>query len=232
MRRATARLPSSQGDPQVDNTDVYAFVSPDSPTTSRSSPTGSPSRSPNGGPNFYPFATDAHYDINIDNNGEATANITYRWTFTSHYRSSNTFLYNTGVVNNLDDPTLNFYQTYNLEKIVNGGPADDPRVQRAGRPVERRARRRCPTTRRCATRRSPRSRPAGKTFAGQADDPFFLDLRVFDLLYGANLKEVGHDTLAGYNVNTIALQVPKTELARPATAATSSASGAPPSGRA
>src|SRR5207237_534846 len=27
----------------------------------------------------------------------------------------------------------------------------------------------------------------GKTFAGPADDPFFLDLRVFDLLYGANL---------------------------------------------
>src|SRR5262249_20641771 len=53
----------------------------------------------------------------------------------------------------------------------------------------------------------------GKTFAGQADDPFFLDLRVFDLLYGANLTEVGQDTVRGYNVNTIALQVPKSELA-------------------
>ena len=53
----------------------------------------------------------------------------------------------------------------------------------------------------------------GKTFAGQADDPFFLDLRVFDLLYGGDLSEVGQDTLAGYNVNTIVLQVPKSELA-------------------
>src|SRR5262249_18842363 len=43
--------------------------------------------------------------------------------------------------------------------------------------------------------------------------PFFLDLRVFDLLYGANLKETGHDTLAGYNVNTIALQVPFKDVA-------------------
>ncbi|MFD8820731.1 DUF4331 domain-containing protein, partial [Streptomyces sp. NPDC059627] len=42
----------------------------------------------------------------------------------------------------------------------------------------------------------------------QADDPFFADLRVFDLLYGGNLSEVGNDTLKGYNVNTIALQVP------------------------
>jgi uncharacterized membrane protein YgcG len=52
-----------------------------------------------------------------------------------------------------------------------------------------------------------------KTFAGQADDPFFLDLRVFDLLYGTTLKEAGTDTLSGYNVNTIALQVPKSDLA-------------------
>lgn len=53
----------------------------------------------------------------------------------------------------------------------------------------------------------------GQTFAGQADDSFFLDLRVFDLLYGTNLKEVGNDTLDGYNVNTLAIQVPKKELA-------------------
>jgi hypothetical protein len=53
----------------------------------------------------------------------------------------------------------------------------------------------------------------GQVFAGQADDPFFLDLRVFDLLYGGNLSEVGNDTLHGYNVQTIALQVPSKQLA-------------------
>jgi hypothetical protein len=53
----------------------------------------------------------------------------------------------------------------------------------------------------------------GKTYVGQADDPFFLDLRVFDLLYGADLSEAGHDTLDGYNVNTIALQVPNSDIA-------------------
>ena len=75
--------------------------------------------------------------------------------------------------------------------------------------------------------------PGGwKVFAGQADDPFFLDLRVFDLLYGGDLSEVGQDTLAGYNVNTIALQVPfKRRGAEAATppATRSSACGAPPS---
>ncbi|WP_203702474.1 DUF4331 domain-containing protein, partial [Asanoa iriomotensis] len=53
----------------------------------------------------------------------------------------------------------------------------------------------------------------GKSYVGQAEDPFFLDLRVFDLIYGGNLSERGQDTLAGYNVQSIALQVPKTALA-------------------
>ncbi|MEO5898561.1 MAG: DUF4331 domain-containing protein, partial [Ilumatobacteraceae bacterium] len=53
----------------------------------------------------------------------------------------------------------------------------------------------------------------GKGFVGQSDDPFFLDLRVFDLLYGGDASKVGQDTLAGYNVNQIALQLPKAALA-------------------
>lgn len=53
----------------------------------------------------------------------------------------------------------------------------------------------------------------GKTYTGQAEDPFFADLRVFDLLYGGDLSERGQDTLVSYNVNTIAIQVPKKQLA-------------------
>ncbi len=67
-----------------------------------------------------------------------------------------------------------------------------------------------------ATLRAQAVRPlagGGQVFAGQADDPFFLDLRVFDLLYGGNLSEVGNDTLRGYNVQTVALQVPSKQLA-------------------
>ena len=52
-----------------------------------------------------------------------------------------------------------------------------------------------------------------RTFAGQAEDPFFLDLRVFDLLYGGDFSESGDDTLAGFNVNSVALQVPRNALA-------------------
>ena len=61
---------------------------------------------------------------------------------------------------------------------------------------------------------------ASKVLAGQADDSFFLDLRVFDLLYGApddppaGFDEAGDDTLKGFNVNTLALQVPESLLAK------------------
>jgi hypothetical protein len=51
------------------------------------------------------------------------------------------------------------------------------------------------------------------TLATQTEDPFFLDLRIFDLLYGGDLSERGEDTLGGYNVNSIVLEVPKSEVA-------------------
>ena len=52
----------------------------------------------------------------------------------------------------------------------------------------------------------------GQAFAGQADDPFFLDIRVFDLLYGGDLSETGVDSLDGKNVNSIGLQLPTASL--------------------
>jgi len=61
------------GDAPVDNMDVDAFVSPDGPDTTTIVANWYPFEEPNGGPNFYPWATDAHYDIN--NNGDARADL-------------------------------------------------------------------------------------------------------------------------------------------------------------
>jgi hypothetical protein len=203
--------PLVAGEPQLDNTDVYAFVSPDAPNTVTMIANWVPFEEPNGGPNFYPFANDAAYDINIDNDGDARADLIYRWTFNDTYRSKNTFLYNTNVVTSLDDPDLNFLQTYKLEAItetgstvlVNNGRAAPSRVGRASMPNYG-----------ALADSAITSLPGGgRTFAGQADDPFFLDLRIFDLLYGGDFSEVGQDTVRGYNVNTIAIQVPKSALA-------------------
>jgi Domain of unknown function (DUF4331) len=208
--------PLISGQPQYDNTDVYAFVSPDKPGTTTLVANWLPFEDPAGGPNFYKFATDAHYDIHIDNDGDSQIDLTYRWTFKDHYKSKNTFLYNTGPVRSLDDPNLNFSQTYNLslirrvhgtaistQRLASNVPVAPSNVGQASMPDY-------PALRAQAVR--PLA-SGGQVFAGQADDPFFLDLRVFDLLYGGNLTEVGNDTLHGYNVQTIALQVPSKQLA-------------------
>ncbi len=203
--------PNSATEPQVDATDLYMFVSPDKSDTVTFVSNWIPFEEPAGGPNFYPWSTDAKYDINIDNNGDAKADIVYRWSFSSNYKSTDTFLYNTGPVNDLADATLNFTQSYKLERIagtdvkvlIDGAPVAPSHVGKASMPDY-------------AKLRSQAIKPTsdgGQTFAGQADDSFFLDLRIFDLLYGGNLKEVGNDTLDGYNVNTLAIQVPKSELA-------------------
>jgi len=205
--------PLIAGDPPVDNTDVYAFVSPDKPDTVTLVANWYPFQEPNGGPNFYPWATDARYDINIDNDGDARPDLTYRWTFTNQdKRGKSTFLYNNGPVTSLDDENLLFKQSYTLEVIDGNGRSK--RLLKSGRVAP--------------SNTGPASMPdyaglrdqaitdvpgGGKSFVGQADDSFFLDLRVFDLLYGGNLSEVGQDTLKGYNVNTIALQLPKSALA-------------------
>jgi hypothetical protein len=205
--------PLISADPAVDNTDLYAFVAGDQPDFVTVIANYYGFQEPNGGPNFYPWATDAHYDINIDNDGDAVPDLTYRLTFKTYdKRGGDTFLYNNGVVSSLDDENLLFRQTYTLEQLDDGGgkkvlikdgavapsivgPASMPYFQ----PLRDQA--------------ITKLQGGGQVYAGPADDPFFADLRVFDLLYGANLSEVGQDTLKGYNVNTIALQIPKHMLA-------------------
>ncbi|MFD4413970.1 DUF4331 domain-containing protein [Streptomyces sp. NPDC058466] len=203
--------PLISGQPQYDNTDVYAFVSPDKPNTTTIVANWIPFEEPAGGPNFYTFADDAQYDIHIDNDGDAQGELVYRYTFKTHRKNGNTFLYNTGPVTSLDDPDLNITQTYDIDllrlhdqklvsrtKVADDVPVAPSNVGKASMPDYG------------TLRDQAVYKLAGgsTTFAGQADDPFFLDLRVFDLLYGGNLTEVGRDTLKGYNVNSIALQVP------------------------
>ncbi|SEO98730.1 DUF4331 domain-containing protein [Amycolatopsis saalfeldensis] len=205
--------PLIAADPPVDNTDVYAFVSPDKPDTVTLVANWYPFEEPNGGPNFYPWATDAHYDIKIDSDGDGKPDLTYRWTFkTDDRRGKSTFLYDNGPVTSLTDENLLFRQTYSLDVIDRYGRSENL-VRSANAAPSNTGAASMPNYGALRDQAITNLPGGGKTFAGQADDPFFLDLRVFDLLYGGNLSEVGQDTLRGYNVNTIALQVPKSALA-------------------
>ncbi len=204
--------PLISGDPQADTTDVYAFVSPDAPDTVTLITSWSPFENPQGGPNFYKFGDSVLYNINIDNTGDGVEDIVYQLDFTSQVKNPNTFLYNTGPIKSIDDANRNFSQTYTLSRIENGnrvltagpmltmydnvGPASAPSYGGFGSGIYA----------------FNQQGGTAHVFAGQTDDPFFLDLRVFDLLYGANLSEAGNDSLAGYNVHSIAIRVPKSSL--------------------
>jgi Domain of unknown function (DUF4331) len=211
--------PLTAADPQIDNTDVYAFVSPDRPKSVTLVSSWIPFEEPAGGPNFYLWAEHTNYDINIDNDGDARPDIIYRWNFTTHYRNANSFIYNNGPVTSLNDKNLLVYQTYNLTRIMwkGNGHADRDRLLHDAKVV--------PSNVGAASMPGYNSNlfDAGvisahhgiKSWVGQSDDPFFLDLRVFDLLYGGNLSEAGDDTLPGFNVNTFAIQVPKGQVRGP-----------------
>jgi len=206
--------PLISSDPQADTTDVYAFVSPDAPDSVTLISSWIPFEDPAGGPNFYRFGDNVLYEFKVDNNGDAVEDITYQFRFTSQTRNPNTFLYNTGpITTGMADPNRNLYQTYTVTRLEgsrvafttapmltmydNVGRASTPDYGGRGSGIYA----------------FPQSDgTAANVFAGQTDDPFFLDLRVFDLLYGANFSEAGTDTLAGFNVHSIALRVPKSSL--------------------
>ncbi|MFD1540256.1 DUF4331 domain-containing protein [Nonomuraea guangzhouensis] len=204
--------PMIAGDPRNDNTDVYAFVSPDKADTVTLLSNWIPFQEPQGGPNFYTFDTKSRYNIKIDNDGDAKPDIVYQWTFRDEDRRGNdTFLYNNGPVTSLHDENLLFRQRYTLKRLtengsrtlVSNGIVAPSNVGPASMPDYGTLR-----------AQSLKSLPhGGKAYAGQSDEAFFLDLRVFDLLYGGNLTEVGQDTTKGYNVSTLAVQVPASDLA-------------------
>lgn len=205
--------PLTSADPQIDQTDLYAFTSPDDPSSVTFVSSWIPFEEPAGGPNFYTFSDGVRYDVNISNDADAKPEIIYRWIFDTHYRNPNTFLYNTGQVTSLNDSDLNIYQTYDLLKVVPGKTPQRLLNDKLVAPSDVGAAS-FPDYEAVSNEAVTPLATGGKAWVGQSDDPFFLDLRVFDLLYGADFSEVGDDTLEGFNVNTMALQIPKAELAK------------------
>ncbi|MGH2678625.1 MAG: DUF4331 domain-containing protein, partial [Actinomycetota bacterium] len=227
--------PLISSDPQVDTTDVYAFRSPDSPETVTLLASWLPFEEPAGGPNFYAFDDNAMYDLNVSNDGDPKPEIVFRFDFTDSYRNPNTFLYNTGPVDSLSDGDLNFFQTYDLHKLTfkkgtkkikkQNGTTKTKKVLKTKRELLVDDGTVAPSDVGDASMDDyenelflPAVTPVsggGQAFAGQSDDPFFLDLRIFDLLYGGmGFPESGDETLDGFNVQTTALQVPRSLVAR------------------
>ena len=102
-------------DPLADNTDVYAFRSPDDSTKVTLIANYIPFELPEGGPNYYNFGTGIRYEIHVKNQTTTTGDdITYRFTFTSQIQDSSTFF-------NIRLGAQNLKTVYKLEKSTNGG---------------------------------------------------------------------------------------------------------------
>ena len=205
--------PLTSADPTIDATDLYAFVPEGAPNKVALVGSWIPFEEPAGGPNFYLWAEKTAYDINIDNDGDARADVVYRWRFKTHRANPDSFIYNNGQVTSLDDENLLISQTYDLTRIRNGNrtlllddaPVVPSNVGEASMPGYNAD----------LFDAGVQTFGGSSSWVGQSDDPFFLDLRVFDLLYGADFGEAGDDTLDGFNVNTMVLQVPKGQLRGP-----------------
>ena len=222
--------PEISKDPSADNTDVYAFVSPDKPDTVTLIANFIPFELPYGGPNFNEFADDVEYDINISNSGDANADIVYRFKFTTTVRNPKTFLYNTGPISSPTDANWNRPQTYSLTKRVRKGKSTTYTATSLGTALS------CPPVNvgvhstpdyPSIAEQSYHTLDGGRTvFAGQRADGFHVDLgSIFDLgdlrpfqgAYNSGIPPVlanmpGVNGLKDLNVHTIALQVPISEL--------------------
>ncbi|HKE16274.1 MAG TPA: DUF4331 domain-containing protein [Kofleriaceae bacterium] len=201
--------PAIAEDQFADNTDVYTFISPENPDNLVIVANYVPLLIPSSGPNFYKFSDNVAYDLHFDNNGDAKDDLVVRYLFKTTIQNGNTFLYNTGAIASLDDDNLNVRQTYDVILVDKASSRED--VLAANVPV-------------APWHVGDRSFPGGsyesvalqavasaggaKFFAGPRDEPFFVDLHVFDLL-GVG----GAPTTDGVNVMSIVTEMPIAKLA-------------------
>ncbi|MDX2174629.1 MAG: DUF4331 family protein [Bacteroidota bacterium] len=214
--------PLIANDPLADNTDLYAFRSPDDTTNVTIIANYVPLELPQGGPNYASFGTNIRYEIHIENGSTVTPtigdDITYRFTFSKVNEDTTTFF-------NIRLNKENLKTTYMVEKSTNGGPflpivttGTVPPANIGPRSIGGAAGLSGATyTALMAAAIATATGGGGeKIFCGPVDDPFFVDLGgIFDLGQtraggtGINKPE---DGVACKNVHTIALKIPISTL--------------------
>ena len=224
--------PLIAGDPQADNTDLYAFRSPDRPDTVTIVANYIPLEEPNGGPNFVSFGDDVLYAIHIDNDGDAKPDITYEFRFQTKNSAPNSFLYAGPQVKSPTDP--NFYRQQKFTVSRTSRRLGDDKENDDNKPRQVLGSGNVPPV-----NVGPRTTPnydsiaaqaittvgdGIQVFAGQRDDSFFVDLgsifdlgglRPFNSLHLIPLPNApGIDGVSGYNTHTISMQIPIAQLTK------------------
>ena len=231
-----SEAPLISQDPRADNTDLYAFVSPENTNTVTMIANYIPLEAPASGPNFYSFDDSVLYEIKIDQNGDGKEDIAYQFRFTTKTVDPETFLYNKLPITldtNGNYVNWNRPQTYSVTLVhfkkdgkVEDGGKNKPVVLGTDIPTppDNIGPRSTPNYNALAAAAVKTLPGTGgiKVFAGQRDDPFYVDLgSIFDL---AGLRPFnpfhllplgaapGVDALKNYNTHSIAIQVPIAQL--------------------
>lgn len=217
--------PLIANDPLADNTDLYAFKSPNDPNSITIIANYVPLQVPHGGPNYYSFGQNIRYEIHIENDGTAGDDITYRFTFSQTDEDPTTFF-------DIRLGAENHKTTYVMERSINGGPFTTvinggavPPPNIGPRSIENSVVGLGDTYQNLMSSAIETTALNEKVFCGPVDDPFFVDLGgIFDL--GDAPRQNGgtpQDGLQCLNVSTIAIQVPVSVLQKngqPVSAAT------------
>ncbi len=209
--------PLIANDPLADNTDVYAFKSPDDPNSITIIANYIPTEFRNGGPNYYSFGENIRYEIHVDNDASTPGDdITYRFTFTKMNGDPTTFF-------NIRLGQENLKTTYMIEKSTDGGatfttfmtgltvPPPNIGDRSINGPVGLNA-----ASYEDLIASSIYTTPeGGQVFCGPSDDPFFVDLGgIFDLGDAPRQNNGGvvRDGLAKFNTHSIAIKIPVSVL--------------------
>ena len=218
-------------DPVADNTEFYMFRSWTNPGNVVFILNTIPLQEPGGGPNYYNFGDDVLYRINVDTNADGDEDLVYEIRFRTQLRGPLTSLAlplayvalpPITALDGAGSEGLLLRQSYTVTQVrghqrVNLGTQTMYAVPSNVGPLT------MPDYEALAAKGVYPLANGGKVFAGQRDDSFYIDVgAAFDTL---NLRRTppilsaaedandaanpfGNDQLSGFNVSTIAIEVP------------------------
>ena len=224
-------------DQKADITDWYTFVSPENPDKVIMILNVDPFLEPSNGPNYFPFDPGILYEMKVDNNRDGVEDITFQFRFQTEIQSPGIF---TGFVGNLagippitalsgpGSEGLNLRQTYTVTMVTGNKRVDLTNGQTLYAVPTNVGSRTMPYYSVLRGQGIYTLSNGARVFAGTVADPFFIDLgAAFDSLHfrqaaGGGVLSAAVDSddhnnyapnaLAGFNVNSIVIEVPITML--------------------
>ncbi len=205
--------PMIANDPLADNTDLYAFRSPDDPNTITIIANYIPTELAYGGPNYHSFGNNVRYEIHIDNNVNTPGDdIVYRFTFHKMNEDASTFF-------NIRLGKENLKTSYTMERSTDGGNTFTAIIENGvvpppnigARSIESEVGLNAPDYASLVANAINMTNNGETVYCGPADDPFFVDLGgIFDLGDAPRQQNnnIVRDGLARFNTHSIAIKIP------------------------